>query len=110
MRTFSKVHKRRLRELSDLAYERECKGSLFRVSTQFDDWKAGKMSSADMGRLLHEYVNGELNELWGRYDIPQHDMLVSFAFVKGILTETEVGSDLISELKPAIEFYRSNLE
>ena len=110
MHNYSKSQMRRLRELSALLYERELKGSLSSLSHKFDDWKAGKVSSVEMGQLLHEYDYRESRRLWSKYDSPQHHMIVAHAFVKGILTENEIGQDLINELQPAIEFYRTSAE
>lgn len=110
MHEFSRSHKRRLRELSARLYERDLKESLTPLSRKFDDWKAGKISSLQLSQLLHEYDYGESRRLWSRYDTKRHDMIVAYGFVRGFLTEADIGSDLIKELQDAITFYREEQE
>jgi hypothetical protein len=110
MHEFSKSHKRRLRELSARLYERDLKESLSVLSRKFDDWKAGKISSLQLSELLHEYDYGESRRLWSRYDTKRYDMIVAHGFVRGFLTEADVGPDLIKELQNAIAFYRDEQE
>jgi hypothetical protein len=106
MKEYSKNEKRRLRELADLAYERELKKSLAVLAAKFDDWKATKITSLELSQLLHEFDHGESRELRSMYDTPQHDMVVARALVKGILTKEEVGEDVAIFLERQIRFYQ----
>jgi hypothetical protein len=106
MHELSKPHKRRLRELSARLYERELKEALASLSLKFDDWKAGKITSLELGDLLHDYDYGESRRLWSKYDTKRHDMIVAEGFVHGWLTEADIGPELLKALDNAIEFYR----
>ncbi len=110
MHEFTKSHKRRLRILSEQLYEREVKDSLTDLSLKFDDWKSGKITSLELSHHLHEYDYGESRKLWTKYDSKRHDMLVAEGLVRGLITESDIGSDLIKELQVAINFYREVLQ
>ena len=109
MKEHSKSEKRRLRELADIAYERDLRNSLSAFSAKFDDWKVGKITSSQMSRLLHEYDYGESRRLWGMYQTPRHDMLVARAIAIGLLSEKEVGEDVVLLLSQQIAFYKEDL-
>lgn len=109
MKEYSKSQRRHLRELRDIAYERELKESLSVLAAKFDDWKAGKITSLQLNQLLHEYDYGESRKLWAMYDIAQHDMLVARAIAIGLLSEHEVGEEIVLLLAQQIGFYKAEL-
>ena len=106
MHEFSKPHKQRLRELSARAHELALKESLNSLALKFDEWRAGKITSLKLNQLLHEYEYGESRRLWSFFNTKRHDMIIAHGFVHGLLTEAEIGVDLIKELDSAIQFYR----
>ena len=105
MKEYSRTEKRRLRELAEIAYERELKKSLTVLAATFDQWKSSKITSLELSQLLHEFDRGESRDLWSMYDTPEHDMVVARALVKGILTNKDVGEELAGVLQPHIRFY-----
>jgi len=108
MKEYSKTEKRRLRELAEIAYERELRETLSAFAMKFDDWKAGKITSSELSQLLHEYDYGESRKLWGVYQSPRQDMLVARAIAIGLLSDKEVGDDVVLLLKQQIAFYKED--
>ena len=54
----SKKMKAMLRQHAGRAWEAEMKAALGALATKFDEWKAGRMSSADLHAAIHDYHNG----------------------------------------------------
>ena len=110
MHTYSRLQWVRLRELAGRAYELELRESLLPLSLKFEEWKDGKISSVELGRLVHEYDSRDARKLWVKYDNSQYDIQVALAFVKGQISGEEIGSELMTGLQSAIEFYRQHLK
>ena len=55
MATLNKKMRRRLRELSGLAYERELHQELSQLAKKFDLWRNNEMSSGELSNALHDY-------------------------------------------------------
>jgi len=106
MHAFSRSEKRRLRDLTGVLYEREVKESLVPLARKFDEWKAGTITSLELSHILHEYDYGESRRLWSRYGAKREDLLVALGFVRGLLTEAEIGEDLFRELREKIDHCR----
>ena len=110
MHEFSKSHKSRLRHLAARLNELEVKESLAPLSRKFDDWKSGKITSLELSELLHEYDYRDSRRLWSRYQTKRQDSLVALGYVRGHLSETDIGPDLLMELQNLIQFYRDEPE
>ena len=54
MATLNKKMRRRLRELSGLAYARELHQELSQLAKKFDIWRNNEMSSGELSNALHE--------------------------------------------------------
>ena len=108
MAEFSKSEKKRLRELAALAYERDVANSLSKIASQVDEWKNGKITALQLSEALHEYDRGESRDIWSRYDSNQYDIEVASAIVRGLLTEVEVGKDVLTLLSNQIQFLKSD--
>ena len=108
MAEFSKSEKKRLRELAALAHERDVAKSLSKIASKVEEWKNGKITALDMNEALHEYDRGESREVWSRYDSNQYDIQVASAIVRGLLTESEVGKEVVALLSTQIHFLKSD--
>jgi hypothetical protein len=109
MHTFTKLQRRRLRDLADIAYEREVKLSLEPLAASFEDWRMGKISSLALSSLVHEYDYGMSRSLWGKYQSRYYDVIIAAAVAKGILSEQEVGADIIQVLSSTIQFMKQDM-
>ena len=110
MQEFSKSEKKRLRELAALAYERDVSNSLSKLATKFEEWKNGSITALDLNHALHEYDRTESRDLWGKYDSNQFDVQVASAIVYCLLTEAEVGKDVLTLLSNQIAFLKVNVK
>jgi len=54
--------KKELRDHVDRAWEAEMRAALGALAPSFDDWRSGKMSSADLNDAIHQYHNGPARE------------------------------------------------
>ena len=108
MQHFTKSQRRRLRELSSVAYEREVNASLQPLAEKFNDWRNGKLSSLALSGAIHDYDYGDSRFLWGKYSSKYHDILVAGAIARGFLTEEEVGDELMKLLSNAVAFMKQD--
>ncbi len=110
MQEFSKSEKKRLRELAALAYERDLGESLSKIALKVDEWRNGSITAVQLNEALHEYHQREARNVWSRYQTDQYDIQVAGAVVRGLLTETELGKEVIATLSNQIKFFRSEAE
>jgi hypothetical protein len=108
MQTYPKHIKRKLRELSMLAYEEELKRALTPLAEQFDAWKQGQIGAGELSEQIHRYDTGISRELFKRYnDSSALVMQVAYAVVEGLLRETDIPQEVMPYLENALHFYRT---
>lgn len=66
------------------------------------------MSCFDLSDKIHEFHNGASRELYGRYTGLEPVIAVSRAVALGILSEAEVGPDLLKKLEREIAIFREH--
>ena len=96
----TKSQRRRLSELAALAYQRELDSELAKLETEFRRWRSGELSPHELSELIHAFHNGPSRELFSRYDRRFRDLAVAGAVRRGVLSEVEVGSEILSLLAP----------
>jgi hypothetical protein len=94
----TKSQRRRLSELAALAYQRELDAELGKLETEFRRWRSGELSPHELSDLIHAFHNGPSRELFSRYDRRFRDFAVVDAVRRGVLSEAEVGSEILSLL------------
>ncbi|MEK6755961.1 MAG: hypothetical protein AABZ02_07405 [Bacteroidota bacterium] len=109
MATLNKKMRRRLRELSGLAFERELHQELSQLAKKFDLWRNNEMSSGELSNALHEYDYGLSRRLFGLYNDLKPEMTVARAVALKLLTREEVGEELLGVLEQSIRFFEENL-
>jgi hypothetical protein len=62
-----KAARRTIRELADLAYERELAVELAKLRVEFDAWAAGGMTAFELEQAIHRFHQGMARELYNRY-------------------------------------------
>jgi hypothetical protein len=97
--------RKRLRELSAIAYERELHQQMARVAGRFDDWRNKKISIGELSRYLEEHGYGQSRELFGMYHNLQPELTVARAVVRKLLTNQEVGRELLHYLDKSIKMF-----
>jgi hypothetical protein len=108
MQNLPKPIKRVLRQLMDVAYERELHRELEKLEQSFAAWRKGTISSFELNELIHKHHDGPSRELWSRYrNVRAADMLVTSAVVEGLIKEEEVPVEVLATISRQLAFYRS---
>jgi hypothetical protein len=99
--------KRQLRELSTQAYERELSHALDKLSTQFDDWQAGKIGPWELTEVIHKFHDGQARDLFKLYEsAPDLRPVIARAVAEGILTQEDVPGSVWPYIESVVEFYQ----
>jgi hypothetical protein len=98
----TKSQRRRLQELAALAYQRELNAELAKLEVEFQRWRSGDLSPHELSELIHAFHDGPSRKLFSRYDRKFRDVAVAEAVRHGVLTEAEVGSEMLSLLAPRL--------
>jgi len=103
--------KKKLREFSTEAYERELNIHLEELYLLFNEWKDKKISGGELSHRLYEYNQGASKKLFGKYNTLDANMLVGFAVENGVLTENEIPDELLPYIGRSVKFlHDSNKE
>lgn len=95
-----------LREIVNIAYEREANNRLLDLSESFDDWRNELLGGGELFSLVQEFGQRQVKAIMDMYDSLEPELLIARAVVEGFLTEDEIRKVLSGRLKKAIEFYR----
>ncbi|MCB9059033.1 MAG: hypothetical protein H6627_10735 [Calditrichae bacterium] len=95
--------RRKLREFSTEAYERELKIHLKKLNLLFKDWEGNKISSGELNHRIYEYNQGVSKKLFAKYNTLDADVLVGFAVANGVLVEEEIPADLYPFIERSIK-------
>jgi len=95
---FTKVERRKLRELAGLAYERELSEALRELAADFAAWKGKSINAFDLTDSVHEFHNGPARELWKLYNYLKPAAIVAGAIERGVLTTSDVPAALRAKL------------
>ena len=106
-REFSKAHRRRLRELGVIAYERDLSAELSKLETEFGRWRAGEIDAHELSEHIHRFHQGPARKLFSFYEQSNLDFAVAHAIHRGVLTEAEAGADAIEMLRGHLAFLRN---
>jgi len=107
MREYTKKEKKKLRELADLAYERELSNALKKLEKQFVKWENGSIDSFELNHEIHLFHNGISQELYKKYN-PRDllELTVGWAIANNLLKKEDVGEDLFNKLEYVIKRYK----
>jgi len=107
MNHYTLTHKVRVENLVRLAHERELKETLNALSTKFDQWKAGKITSFQMEQALHRFDCDDSRNLWSTYQTTRFDFLLARAVVMGFLSKDEIGPKILKLISDALKHLRN---
>lgn len=107
--SYNKPTRKRLRELSAVAHERELAGALNKLHEDFAAWQAGKIDVFELNDRIHQFHQQTSREIWKLYCYHgDEDLLVFRALKLGFLTEDEIGAELLAQIGPMIGFRRDD--
>jgi|KBSSwiStaDraftv2_1062776.scaffolds.fasta_scaffold252585_1 hypothetical protein len=93
-----KEQRRRLRELAELAYERELSRELSDLEGEFSRWRSGETNAFDLSEAIHAFHQGAARELFSRYGRSSQELVVARAIHDGIISRDEVGAAMLKHL------------
>ena len=93
-----KAQRRRLRELAELAYERELSRELSDLEADFSRWRSGETNAFDLSEAIHTFHQGAARELFSRYGGSSQELVVAQAIHAGVITRDEAGAVVLKHL------------
>ncbi len=106
MQRYTKAQKKKLRELADIANERELDQELEKLYGHFECWRKKEISCFDFSDLIHTFHQGASREIWKVYTCSDSDTAVSRGIVRGFLKKEAVPEELLAVLDPMIDLFR----
>ena len=106
----SKKVRRRLRELAELAYERELGTELDALLKHFEEWKRKEINAFELSDLIHKFHQEPSRRLYGWYVTGLKESSVARAIAEGILSEDEVSDEILVLLEKITSMYRRDLD
>ncbi len=110
MEELPKRVRRQLKELADMAYERELSQELDKLAQGFEQWRQGNLDAFELNDLIHKHHNGPSRELWKQYHYSLPHMQVAYAVSAGILREEEIPEEVWPYIEGMLAFYEHNSE
>jgi len=99
---WSKKERRELRELQDLAWERELEEALQSLCKDFKRWEGGEITVFELSDRIHEFHNGRSRELYNMYSGSLNNWWIGNTVAMGVIDESELSDDLRDVLKDDI--------
>lgn len=96
---FTKLERKELRRLADLAYERELAMALEALEGEFKQWRGKKISAFELSELIHKFHNGIARDLWSFYTTGHTGLNVKHAIADGVILKTEISAGILEKLK-----------
>jgi hypothetical protein len=96
---FSKAVRKRMRELVNMAYERELRSELEKLADQFELWKETKIDTFDLAEYVHKYHNGAARELYSRYNDLAPEMILPYALKEGHISDEECPAEIVDDMR-----------
>jgi hypothetical protein len=90
----TKAQRRKLRELGEIAYERNLSEHLGALESQFRRWRAGEIDAFALSETIHQFHQGPARELFSKYRTPHIESVVAHAIHRGVLKQEEVDAEI----------------
>ena len=62
-----KIRRKALRNLTDIARQREMERALSDLESKFATWRSGELSCFALNDVIHEFHDGTSRDIWKRY-------------------------------------------
>lgn len=100
--------KRLVREHASIAQERELSLALRDLDVQFERWRNGEISAAELNDAIHRFHDGASREVWRKYSTNRPEAALGFAVATGILRNEDLPAELLQHLTGFIDFYKAD--
>ena len=107
---WTKRQKRELRELQEIAWERELGAALEDLQKDFHSWRNGDISPFELNDRIHRFHNGRSRKLFNTYSGSLDTFFLEFVVARGVIGESEISEDLLAVFRPHIVSCRKRLE
>jgi hypothetical protein len=95
-----------VREHADRAWEAEMRAAMGSLAVKFDEWKAGRMSTADLNAAIHKYHDGASREIWKRYSTNDPSTPLAHAVASGVIEADSLPPEILEHIASKVEFFR----
>lgn len=95
-----------VRELAATLYEAELRRALEELSTAFEQWKAGRLSSVALADQIHAFHQGPARDAFLRFQGDGAEIHVAAAIASGELDPSEVPEGVLEHLWPLVDWCR----
>ena len=103
---FSKSDRRAIRELADLAWERELRRELRILSKTIQQMEDGLISPFEANDRIHSFHNGASRDLFKQYSQSRPWMGICEEYADGVLTDEDIAACSQSTQEEIREFAR----
>jgi hypothetical protein len=104
---YTKAERKQLRQLAEIAHERELALELTRLQTRFSTWQRGEIDPFQLSEAIHAFHQGPSRTLYSYYNQIDPPLAVARAVVEKLLQENEIPAGIQQKLAAAIAFYRA---
>ena len=87
---YAKIIRKKLRELADLAHERELSSAMETLDCHFTRWRRQEINCFELNDRIHSFHQKISRELWKTYSSIEDDFLVCRAVKLGFLSKEDV--------------------
>ena len=105
MSDLSKKQKKHLRELTNLAYERDLSRCLEVLESSFKDWKNNEITVWDLNQVIHEYHNEIARDLYKSYTMNDPVFSVAFGLKQGVISLQDIEENCRDEIISLYELF-----
>ena len=110
MDRYTKAQRKKLRQLKDIAYERELDQALEKLYKKFQNWRNKEVDGFELNDLIHKHHQGASREIWKFYTYAEPDMAVAHAVNQGLLKKEDIPGDILEIIDIRIDFFSRNDE
>jgi hypothetical protein len=97
----TKSEKKRIRQLADLAWDRELRIELQKIAAAIEEMKNGQLTPFDVTDRIHKFHNGAARDLYNQFSHSLPWLAVCRAHLDGVLTDDDI-SDATNEIREGI--------
>lgn len=103
MENLSKSVKKRLRELGEIAYEKELRAYLEELDRHFEEWKQGKIDTFELNEFIHKYHNRDSREAYKSFVYSDLKIHLARAVYNGLLKIEDIPDEVRDNISKLIE-------
>ena len=94
---------KQLRELAQVAYERDLSRCIDELHSQMADWKNGQMTVWDIEQSIHEFHNKIARSLYRSYAQTDSILAVAIGIAQGVIVLADAPEEVREQLQQIIE-------